>query len=59
MDFPHKQELLSAMYTIEELRNKLIYGKPSFSAVETILQAFNKIHSITKAELETMGETLE
>lgn len=59
IEFPHKQELLSAMYVIEELRNKLIYGKPSTTAIETIVHAFNKIHTITKAELETIGETLE
>lgn len=59
VDFPHKQELLSAMYVIEELRNKLIYGKPTTTAVETILNAFNKIHTVTKTELETMGETIE
>ncbi len=58
VEFPHKQELLSEMYIIEELRNKLIYGKPTIIALNAILQAFDNIHELIKTELENNGEEI-
>lgn len=59
VDFPKKQEILSLMYTIEERRNKLIYGKPSASSTETILTAFNALHTLIKELLQERGEEIE
>ncbi|MBI3035812.1 hypothetical protein HYY71_05815 [Candidatus Woesearchaeota archaeon] len=36
-DFPRKDEIFSLMYAIEEHRNKLIYGKPTKTAMDAVL----------------------
>lgn len=56
--FPGKEELFSLMYIIEERRNKLIYGKPTTAALEEILKAFQKLHTLIKEKLEEQGETI-
>lgn len=58
-DFPHKDEIFSLMYTIEEHRNKLIYGKPTKTAIDAILISFQKLHQIIKNELKNLGEEIE
>lgn len=56
MDFPQKEEVFSLMYTIEEARNKLIYGRPSVLAAEVVLTAFKKLHDLIK---EQLGDEIE
>ncbi|MDP3640650.1 MAG: hypothetical protein Q8R53_05645 [Nanoarchaeota archaeon] len=58
IDFPHKQEILSLLYVIEEERNKLIYGKPRMEALEGVLKAFQRLHTLIKKELEAWGEEI-
>ena len=43
-DFPHKDEIFSLMYTLEEHRNKLIYGKPTKTAIDAVFNSFQKLH---------------
>jgi len=57
-DFPAKEEILKWMYVIEEQRNKLVYGKPSASAVEETLNAFKKLHTLIQEQLHQRGETI-
>ena len=59
IDFPAKKEILSLLYSIEEERNKLIYGKPTKIAIETLLTAFQKLHGIIKEKLREVGEEIE
>lgn len=58
IDFPHKQEILSLLYVIEEERNKLIYGKPRKEALEAVLKAFRRLYTLIKKELEAQGEEI-
>ena len=58
-DFPHKDEIFSLMYTLEEHRNKLIYGKPSKTAIDAVLSSFQKLHQIIKDEIKKYGEEIE
>ena len=58
-DFPLKDEILSLMYTLEEHRNKLIYGKPSKSAIDSVFNSFQKLHHVIKDKLKEVGEEIE
>ena len=57
--FPHKEEIFSLMYDIEDNRNKLIYGKPTKSAIHDVLTSFQKLHNIIREELQQRGEEIE
>ncbi len=59
VSFPEKDEILEFMYTLEEHRNKLIYGKPSRTALEAILKAFEKLHNTIKDKMKELGEEIE
>ena len=58
-EFPFKQELFSLMYTIEEHRNKLIYGKPTNAALTAVFNSFQKLHEIIREKLKELGEEIE
>ena len=58
-DFPHKDEIFSLMYTIEEHRNKLIYGKPTKTAIDAVLTSFQKLHKTINEKLKELGEEIE
>ena len=47
------------MYTIEESRNKLIYGKPSKTATEEVLNSFQRLKDIITQRLKELGEEIE
>lgn len=53
--FPAKEELFLLMYGIEEERNKLIYGKPRLSSIESAWQSFQKLYTIIKEKLKEQG----
>jgi len=59
VSFHAKDEILSLMYTIEDERNRTIYGKPSNASVGAVLTAFQKLHKIIKEKLHEMGEEIE
>ncbi len=59
VDFPNKDEILSLMYSIEDQRSKLIYGKPLNSVTESVLSSFQKLHQIIKEKLKDLGEEIE
>jgi len=59
VEFPHKEEIFSLMYVLEEHRNKLIYGKPTKIAIDAVLNSFQKLHSIIKDKLNELGEEIE
>mgnify|MGYP001561786321 CR=1 FL=1 len=58
-DFQDKEKLFSLMYTIEESRNKLIYGKPSKTATEEVLNSFQRLKDIITQRLKELGEEIE
>ena len=57
--FPEKEKILSLLYTIEENRNKLIYGKPTKVAIDAVSSSFQKFHEIIKEKLKEAGEEIE
>ena len=59
VQFEEKDKILSLMYTIEEERNKLIYGKPSQATLTASLNAFEKLHTILKKKIQEAGEEIE
>lgn len=58
-EFKDKDVILSLMYSIEECRNSLIYGKPTKSAVQEVYTSFQKLHDLIKARLKEKGEEIE
>lgn len=58
-EFPAKSELFELMYSIEENRNKLIYGKPNISAIESVYNSFKRLHQIISEKLKEKGVEIE
>ncbi len=58
VEFPQKAEVFSLLYTIEEERNKLIYGNPSKAVVESVVNSFQKLHKLVADELHNLGEDI-
>ncbi|MFH0840636.1 MAG: hypothetical protein V1865_01445 [bacterium] len=52
VEFPLKGEIFSLLYSIEEERNKLIYGRSSLITLEIVLKSFQQLHQIIKEKLE-------
>ena len=44
--FPRKEEIYNLIYTIEEERNTLMYGKPTKAQIEKVLAEFKKLKEI-------------
>ncbi len=59
VDFPAKEQIFSLMYIIEEERNKLIYGKPNKVGLDTVLNAFEKLHELMKEKIKEAGEEID
>ncbi|MBI5392236.1 hypothetical protein HZA96_00055 [Candidatus Woesearchaeota archaeon] len=59
IDFPEKSRLLTLMYQIESERNKLIYGNPTKSAIESAIKAYQELQSVIKEKLKELGEQIE
>ena len=57
--FPEKEKILSLLYTIEENRNKLIYGKPTKVASDSVYSSFQQLHSLIKEKLKEKGVEIE
>ncbi len=55
-DFPNKNEIFDLFYTLEENRNRLIYGNASISETKQTLEAFYKLRQKLK---EMSGGKLE
>ena len=58
-DFPSKPEILDLFYTLEENRNKLIYGHATLSEIKLTLEAFEKTKKILLPLLQEDGEEIE
>ncbi|MBI2138352.1 hypothetical protein HYU13_02090 [Candidatus Woesearchaeota archaeon] len=59
VEFPRRAEILEQLYSIEEQRNKLIYGNPSKPVIEAVISSHQKLYTIIKEELEARGEKLD
>lgn len=59
IDFPDKETILNLMYTLEDDRNTLIYGKPNLSSTTEVLNAFLSLYHLIKEKLKLLGEEIE
>ncbi len=53
--FPKKDEIYELIYSIEEERNSLMYGKPTKEQIQKILLSFNKIKELFLGLLKEEG----
>ncbi len=58
-EFPHKEEIFELFYTLEEKRNKLIYGKSQPAEIRQVWEAFERVKSLLLPLLAEAGEHLE
>lgn len=59
MPFPQKEEIFEHLYTLEEQRNKLIYGHATLADIKQAIGAFEKLKEILLALLKEQGENIE
>lgn len=59
VDFPDKEKIYELIYTIEEGRNKLIYGNATKDTIEMVLKAFNQLKEILSEKLREVGVEIE
>ncbi|MFH1364633.1 MAG: hypothetical protein ABIH52_03165 [Candidatus Aenigmatarchaeota archaeon] len=52
-DFPGKEDIYDLIYTIEENRNNLVYGRSTKTQIDAVLKSFNKLKEIL---MERIGE---
>ncbi len=57
--FQNKEEIFELLYTLEEKRNKLIYGHSTPAEIKQALSSFEKLRDILTKMLVEVGETLE
>lgn len=55
-DFQYKTQILDLLYTIEENRNKLIYGHATISEIKHTLETFKNLKKIF---IELLGNDIE
>jgi len=58
-DFPDKKLIYSLIYTIEELRENLVYGNPAPLQIQQVQEAFFQLKSFLAVKLKQEGIDLE
>lgn len=59
ISFPHKEGVFELLYTLEEGRNKLLYGKSSPADIRQAVDTLEKVKKILLPLLAEAGERLE
>ncbi len=59
VSFPDKEKVYSLIYTVEDSRDNLVYGKPAKGEVETVFIAFQKLKAVMEKKIAERGESLE
>ncbi|MBI4919223.1 hypothetical protein HY837_04785 [archaeon] len=59
IEFQNKKEIFEFLYSLEEKRNKLIYGSSAKSDIEQTLNTFEKYKQLLKEMLNEEGEEIE
>ncbi|MBL7160938.1 MAG: hypothetical protein ISS93_03770 [Candidatus Aenigmarchaeota archaeon] len=57
--FPEKEKVYNLIYSLEENRNLLVYGKSSRTQTELVVSEFNKLRVILEGKINEEGESLE
>ena len=59
VNFIEKEEVYNLMYTIQEVRDNLVYGKGNLMQVRRALENFQLLKNILKQKLQEEGEEIE
>ena len=59
VNFEDKEKIYELIYSLEENRDILIYGKPTKDQIEVVLKNFHKLKEIILEKLEEEGENFE
>jgi len=59
VNFPDKEKIYEMLFTLEDNRDALVYGKASKIQIELVINTFMRLKSLMEKKLEEEGETLE
>jgi len=59
VDFPEKEKIYNLIYSIEDLRENLVYGTPGLSQIKKVYNAFLILKAELSAKLRKEGILLE
>ncbi|MBI2583926.1 MAG: hypothetical protein HYW25_04630 [Candidatus Aenigmarchaeota archaeon] len=59
VSFPGKEDVYELIYTIEDHRDNLIYGKPAKGEVEIVFRAFQRLKAILESKIAERGDSIE
>ncbi|MBI2971986.1 MAG: hypothetical protein HYY37_06200 [Candidatus Aenigmarchaeota archaeon] len=59
VNFPNKEKVYELLYTLEENRDNLVYGKSTKSQIEVTFSAFQRLKGMLQKMLEERGEKIE
>ena len=59
VQFPNKKEIYDLIYTMEDDRNILMYGKATEKQIKTVLETFQKLKKILLKEFSKEGVEIE
>lgn len=59
VNFAGKEKVYGLMYTIEESRDNLVYGKSTKSQIDAAFSAFQKLKEELQKKIEERGEKIE
>ncbi|MCJ7450167.1 MAG: hypothetical protein MUP58_00305 [Candidatus Nanohaloarchaeota archaeon QJJ-9] len=58
-EFPNKERIYSLLYSIEEERDNLVYGRAEEEQTKKVLKSFQELKSILIERIEKEGVELE
>ena len=56
VDFPSKEKVYDLIYTIEGNRTNLVYGRPTKTQIESVVNSFNKLKNILMERISDLDE---
>src|SRR3989338_2553100 len=56
VDFPSKEKVYDLIYTIEGNRTNLVYGRPTKTQIESVVNSFNKLKNILMERIGDLDE---
>lgn len=59
VEFDNKKNIYEFIYTIEENRENLLYGKSDIKRIKLVLNSFNKLKSVITPKLKDKGVEIE
>jgi hypothetical protein len=59
VSFPDKDTIYDLIYSIEDARDSLMYGKPAKGETEAVVEAFQKFRVLMEKKMNEKGENFE